>query len=251
MAPAVISLIVLAVIFGGALFGMFLRTRLPESHLNTDTRDVVRLGAGLIGTLSALVVGLMIASAKSSYDTQSGYISRMSADVVLLDRILSDYGPETEEARQLLRRSVTELIDRIWSSDRNASTRVAPFAATGTAQVAFQKIQELSPKNDQQRSLQARAISIGADLEQTRFLLSARASNPIPTPFLAILVAWLAIIFASFSLFAPSNATLIVVLFLLSASAAGAIFLIMDLSQPFSGLMTISSAPLRDAVAPP
>jgi hypothetical protein len=251
MAPAAISLIVLAVIFGGALLGMFLRTRLPESHLNTDTRDVVRLGTGLIGTLSALVVGLMIASAKSSYDTQSGYISRMSADVVLLDRVLSDYGPETEEARQLLRRSVTQLIDRIWSPDRYASTGAAPFAATGTAQAAFQKIQELSPKNDEQRSLQTRAISIGADLEQTRFLLSARASNPIPTPFLAILVAWLAIIFASFSLFAPSNATLIVVLFLLAASAAGAIFLIMDLSQPFSGLMTISSAPLRDAVAPP
>jgi hypothetical protein len=83
MKPATISLIALAVIFGGALLGMFLRGRLPESHLSTDTRDVVRLGTDLIGTLSALVVGLMIASAKGSHDTQSGYITRISADVVL------------------------------------------------------------------------------------------------------------------------------------------------------------------------
>ena len=250
MKPATISLIALAVIFGGALLGMFLRVRLPESHLSTDTRDVVRLGTGLIGTLSALVVGLMIASAKGSHDTQSGYISRISADVVLLDRILSDYGPEANEARDLLRRGIAELIDRIWREGSAGSASAAPFATAGMAQAAFQKIQTLSPKNDEQRSLQARAVTIASDMEQTRFLLSARTANPVPAPFLVILVAWLAIIFASFSLFAPTNSTLIVVLFLLAASAAGAIFLILDLSQPFSGLMTISNAPLRSAIAP-
>ena len=250
MMPATISLIALAVIFGGALLGMFLRGGLPQSHLGTDTRDVVRLGTGLIGTLSALVVGLMIASAKGSHDTQSGYISRISADVVLLDRILSDYGPEANEARDLLRRGVAELIDRIWREGSAGSASAAPFATAGTAQAAFQKIQTLSPKNDEQRSLQARAVTIASDMEQTRFLLSARTANPVPAPFLVILVAWLAIIFASFSLFAPTNSTLIVVLFLLAASAAGAIFLILDLSQPFSGLMTISNAPLRSAIAP-
>lgn len=250
MSPLVISLIVLACIFAGALVGMFLRASLPESHLGTDSKDVMRLGIGLIGTLSALVVGLMIASAKSSYDTQSGHISRMSADITLLDRLLAEYGPETSEARDLLRRSVGPLIDRIWDEGGSRSSMTAPFAASGMAQAALQKIQELSPTSEAQRSLQSRAIAIGTDLAQTRFLLSARGSNPIPTPFIVILVFWLAMIFASFSLFAPPNATIAVFLFVLAMSASGAIFLILDLSQPFSGVMTISSAPLRNALAP-
>jgi len=251
MNPMAISLIVLACIFAGTIVGMFLRVRLPESHLSADSKDVVRLGVGLIGTLTALVIGLMIASAKSSYDTQSGYISRMSADFVLLDRLLAEYGAEAGEARDLLRRSVGPLIDQIWGERDSGSPSTGPFAPKGMAQAAFHKIQELSPKSEEQRSLQARSIAIGTDLAQTRFLVSANAGNPIPTPFIVILVFWLALIFASFSLFAPPNATIIIILFFLAASASGAIFLILDLSQPFSGLMTISSDPLREALAPP
>src|ERR1700676_1935078 len=145
MRPLVISLIVLACIFAGALVGMFLRVRLPESHLSADTKDVVRLGVGLIGTLTALVVGLMIASAKTSYDTQSGHISRMSADITLLDRLLAEYGPETSEARDLIRRSVGPLIDRIWGERGSRPPSTAPFAANGTAQAVFQRVQQLSP----------------------------------------------------------------------------------------------------------
>ena len=242
------SLVALAVIFGGALLGMFLRARLPESHLGADTKDVVRLGAGLIGTLAALVVGLMIASAKTSYDAQSGYVSRMSADLVQLDRILSEYGPETGEARDMLRRAVAQLIDRIWGQGDLGLAGTAPFGESGVGQAAIQKIQELAPKNDLQRFLQARAVSAAGDLQHARFLLAAQPGNPIPPPFLLMLIAWHAIIFASFSLFAPWNATLVVVLFLLAASASGAIFLILDLSRPFVGVMNISSAPLRNAL---
>jgi hypothetical protein len=251
MGPSAVSVVALACIFAGALFGMFLSARLPKSHLSADTKDVVRLGVGLIGTLAALVIGLMIASAKSSYDTQSGYISRVSADIVLLDRLLAEYGSETREARDLLRRSIDPLIDQIWGESDSGSPSTGPFAPNGMAQAAFQKTQELAPKSEEQRSLQARAIAIETDLAQTRFLVSARAGNPIPTPFIVILVFWLAMIFASFSLFAPPNATITIILFFLAVSASGAIFLILDLSQPFSGLMTVSSEPLRNALAPP
>jgi hypothetical protein len=244
------SLIAFAFIFGGALLGMVLRAILPEPHLSADSKDVVRLGSGLIATLAALVLGLLIASAKSAYDTQSAQIRQMTAQIILLDRFLEHYGPEAATARNLLRSSIVSLVGRIWHENIASSVKTAPFAATTTAEEFFDKIQELSPRNEAQRSFQARAIQLSSDLAQTRLLLFAQAENSIPIPFLAVLVFWLAIIFASLSLFARPNATISAALFIFAVSASGAIFLILELGQPFDGLIAISSAPLINALAP-
>ncbi len=250
MSAIALSCIAFVCILGGALFGMLLRNRLSGHHLSTDAKDVVRLGTGLIGTIAALVLGLLIASAKSSYDTQSSQIKQMTANIVLLDNLLAQYGPETEAARNLLRRGVIILADRMWRENSSDLAKVAPFEASTATEAFYAKLQELSPQNDSQRSLQARAIQISTDVGQTRLLLFAQTNNSIPMPFLVVLIFWLTIIFTSFSLFAQPNAIVIGSLVVFALSAAGAIYLILELGQPFAGLMQISSAPLRNALVP-
>src|ERR1022692_4809473 len=114
MSPILLSVITFVCVFGGAFLGMFLRKRLPGHHLSGDTKDVVRLGTGLIGTIAALVLGLLIASANSTFEAQSGQVKQLTANIVLLDRTLAQYGPETDSVRNLLRRAVATLADRIW-----------------------------------------------------------------------------------------------------------------------------------------
>ena len=250
MSPLLISMIAFACVLGGMFLGMFLRNRLPERHLSGDTKDVVRLGTGLIGTIAALVLGLLIASANSTFETQSSQIQQMTANIVLLDQTLAQYGPETASVRNLLRLGIASMADRIWRENSSDSGKVAPFEASAAALSLYNEILKLSPRNETQRSLQARAIDTLQDLGKTRLLLFAEAGLAIPMPFLVVLIFWLAIIFASFSLFAENNATTIVALGLFALSASASIFLILELSQPFTGLMVISSEPLRNALAP-
>jgi len=239
-----IRIIVLACIFGAALFGMFLRSVLPEQHLSADSKDTVRLGTGMIATMAALVLGLLVASAKNFFDAQSDELTKMSANVVLLDRVLAHYGPETKEARDLLHNAVARTLDLIWHQDHS---EMVPTAAGG--EVIYDKIQALSPKNDAQRALQAQASSMAIDLGQLRWLMFEQGSTSISLPLLWVLVFWLTLVFTSFGLFAPTNTTVIVTLFLCAVSVSGAIFLILEMYTPFEGLMQISSAPLRNALA--
>ena len=242
-----ISLITFACVFGGALVGNFPRAVLPEHHLSTESKDVVKLGMGLIATMTALVLGLLIATAKDSYDTQRSGLTQVSVNVVFLDRAMAHYGPETKEARDLLRSSVVRVIDQIWPEAGSRPAQLAPMAAGGD--VLYDKIQALSPQNEAQRSLQAKALSISIDIGQARWLMFQRMSSSIPVPFLVVLVFWLTIIFVSFGLFASPNATVIAVLLLCALSVASAIFLLLELDTPFDGLIQISSAPLRNALA--
>jgi ABC-type multidrug transport system fused ATPase/permease subunit len=243
-------LIAFACVFGGTFLGMFLRSRLPGHHLSGDTKDVVRLGTGLIGTIAALVLGLLIASANSTYETQSGQVRQLTANIVLLDFTLAQYGPETDSLRNVLLHAVATLADRIWRESSSDPGKAEAFEASAAALSFYDEILKLSPRNEAQRSLQARAIDASNDLAKTRLLLFAKAGGSIPMPFLVVLISWLTIIFASFSLFADSNATTIAALGLFALSASASIFLILELSQPFTGLMMISSGPLRNALGP-
>lgn len=240
-----ISWIVLACVFGGALLGMGLRALLPEHHLSTESRDVVRLGMGLIATISALVLGLVIASAKTSYDAQRNELIQLSANVILLDRVLAHYGPETKEARELLRRAALRALGQLWPEQDSAPASGEPVVGS---EAFFDQIQKLSPQSDEQRSIKTRAIIVSIDLGRVRFLLTEQRGRSIPMAFLVVLVFWLTILFASFGLFAPRNITVVMTLFLSALSVSGAIFLILQLDQPFAGLIQISSAPLRNAV---
>ncbi len=246
MAPIVISFIAFAIIFGGALGGLLL----PGHHLPNETKDVVRGGAGLVATIAGLVLGLLIASANSSYDTQGGQVRRMAADLILLDELLAEYGPDTHNARELLRKAVGPLVGRIWRTSSSIATNDGPFRATAVGESANLEIEQLSPQNDVQRSLKTRAIQVATDLAQTRLLLFENADSSIPTPFLVILVVWLGLIFFSFGLFARGDTTAIAALFIFALSASCALFLILELNQPFTGLLQISNAPLLNALTP-
>ena len=244
------SLAMSGIVFACICVGTFLAMILPGHHLEGDTKDVIRLGTGLVATIAALVLGLLIGSAKASYDTKGGQVRHLTADIIVLDQFLSQYGPEAHAARELLRQTIAPLVDRIWHENSSAEAPATPFEATAVSQAALAKIQELVPHDEAQSSLKARTIQMSTDLAQTRILLYTQANNAIPMPFLAVLVFWLMIIFASFSLFARPNAIVVACLLVFALSAAGAIFLILELNQPFAGLMAISNEPLRQALAP-
>jgi hypothetical protein len=247
LSPIYVSGIVFALIFGSTLAGMLLRSILPEHHLSADSKEVVRLATALIATLAALVLGLLIASTRSSYVETSGQISRAIADIVVLDRLLDEYGPDAMPLRQMLRGSIAPMANSIW---RDGAQDGGPFRPNTQGETAFFALQELMPKDVVQRALQARAVQISTDLAQTRLLLFAQPADAMSTPFLIVLVLWLIFIFASFSVFASPNATIVAVLFVCVLSTSSAIFLILEMGSPFTGLMQISGAPLRNALAP-
>jgi hypothetical protein len=250
MSSLSISCIVFACVFGGTLLGMALRAVLPKHHLSDETKDVVKLGMGLIGTMTALVLGLLIASAKQSFDTQRNGLAQLSANCILLDRALAHYGPETKGAREMLRASVADMLQHTWPQENPQGGQAAAKEGTeGKYEGLYEKIEELAPKNDAQRALQAQALKTGTDLAQMRWLMFAQKGSSIPTPFLVVMVCWLALLLASFSLFAPSNATVFSTLLVCALAVSSAVFLILELDRPFDGMIQVSSAPLRAALA--
>jgi hypothetical protein len=249
MNPMAISWIAFACVFGGALLGMLFRRIVPERHLSADSKDVIKLGMGLIATMSALVLALLISSAKTSHDTQSNELTQMAADFIQLDRVLAHYGPETKDARALIYATVAQGLGQTQSAKTYHSGILDTQVTTAGANSFFEKIQLLEPHSDFQRALFAQAMQLSAELSRLRSLLLEQTGGSIPMPFLVVLVFWLAMLFTSFGLFAPSNATVIGILLVCALSVAGAIFLVLEMDRPFEGLIQISSAPLHNALA--
>jgi hypothetical protein len=249
MSALSISAVVFACISGVALAVMFAKRFLPEHHLSADSKDVVKLGMGTIATLAALVLGLLIATAKGTYDTQNGTVQELSAKVILLDRVLAKYGPETKETRDLLRVVVDATLDRIWPEEGAGAANLAPGEARVAGEAMYDRIADLSPHTDAQRALKARALEITSDIYQERVRLFARHNSSLPLPFLVVLVFWLIVLFAGYGLLAPRNLTVVAVLLLCTLSVSAAIFLLLELATPFAGMLRLSSGPLHDALS--
>ena len=246
MSATAIGWIVFACVFGGALLGLLLRAVLPAHHLNADSKELMKLGMGLMATMSALVLGLLIASAKTSYDTQRNELIRVSANVIELDRVMAHYGPETKQAREQLRRAVFLTLERVWPGDSRAKPTELATAAGGAG--FYDEIRKLTPQNEAQRALEIDALRISTDIGRTRWVLFEQRGSTIPAPFMVVMVFWLTILFVSFGLFSPPNATVIATLLVCALSVSGAIYLIVELDRPFEGLMRLSSTPLRAAL---
>ena len=247
MNPAIIGTIVFACTLGGALVGIWLSTILPEHHLNKQSRDTVKLGIGLIATITALVLGLVTASAKSSFDAVDEAVKHTAMDILILDRLLARYGPETAEIRGALEQAFARRIEMIWPQSSSQSAQLDPLAAASAPGVeeVTDRIRGLRPRNDSQRSLQSRALDIAQALLQARWLVFAGIGPSVPVPFFVVLLFWLTITFASFGLLAPRNATVFTVLFVCALSVGGAVFLIVEMAGPFDGLLKVSADPLR------
>ncbi len=235
-------------IFLGALLGLGLQRLLPNHHLSKETQDIVKLSAGTIATLTAMVLGLLVSSAKNSFDTMNNGIVHSSAKIILLDRDLARYGPETKVAREELKRHVAGVMKMVWPAENIGMPALTAFErATGLE--SFQdQLNKLAPHNDAQRRALAQAQQIANELGQTRWLVIEQEQNPLPFPLLVILVFWLTLLFVSFGLFAPSNITAMTVLFLGACAVSAAIYLVIELDRPLEGFIKVSDAPLRNAL---
>jgi hypothetical protein len=247
MSSFTISLIAFVIISGGALLGMFLRDVLPDHHLVDESRDVVKLATGLVGTMAALVLGLLVASAKGSYDAQTTELTQVSANIVVLDRTLAHYGPEAKETREALRNSVAGLLNQLSSKNRSGTSRLEP--APTTREIVYDRIQALVPRDDLQRSVQSQALAMAVNLAQTRWLMYEQGALSVSKPLLVVMVFWLTVTFVIWGLLAAPNGTLIATILVSALSASGAILLILEMYTPYGGLIRISDAPLRAALA--
>jgi hypothetical protein len=242
----VVGIIVFTATFGAALLGTRLHTLLPKHYFDAESKDTVKVGIGLIATMTALVLGLVTASAKNSFDSVNTAVKAFATQTLALDRTLARYGSETGEIRKELKRVVGGRIDLIWPQDSSKPVSLDPLS--GGEEIA-RAIRKLKPTNDAQRTLQARALDLGETLLQSRWVVTTSIGASVPLPFLAVLLFWLTITFTSFGLFAPRNAMVVAVLFVCALSVASALFLVLEMDGPFDGVLKVSAEPLRAAYA--
>jgi hypothetical protein len=245
MSPLAVSAIIFCVLFASALIGVAIRRGLPERYRNEDTASIVKTAVGLIGTLAALVLGLVVATAKSSYDEKAGQIRQLTAKVIQLDAVLAAYGPEAQKVRGLLRQANSEVVRRVWQGE---AVGKSAFQASGPSIALHNEIEALQPGNDLQRALKSRATQTFADIMQERLLLFARSGSTVPTPFLVVVIFWLSVIFASFTVLSQSNGFSVAAIGVAAVSMSGAIYLILELEYPFTGFLQIPSTLLSSAL---
>ncbi len=247
MTPHMVALAVFASLFGAALIGMRIRAWLPDHHLSSEAKDSVRVAMATVATMAALVLGLLVASTKGTYDAERNESTHMAARIMYLDRVLAMYGGETAEARSELRQATTSMINRMWPEERGEKVELEPTEKWVGALPKV--IYGLAPKDDVQRALKEQATEMVDQLGQERWLVYEEAETSVSKAMLLVVVLWLAVLFLSVGLFAPPNATVVVALMLSAASVSGAIYLILELDQPYTGLMAISSQPMRLALS--
>jgi hypothetical protein len=234
--------------FGAALFGILLRDRLPAHHLDGDSKDSVKLVMGLIATMAALVLGLLISSAHTGYDAQAAEVQQLGVHLYQLDRILVQFGPPASEARARLRSLVATDIARTWPREQTKMPPDMPLEERGQAEQLFKQIASFSPTTNLERFGQSRALTLLSDVGETRHILSEQAAGSLSWFVLLVLVSWLTLLFFGFGLFARLNATVVVAFVAGALSVATACLLILDMNQPYRGWMQISSAPMREAL---
>jgi hypothetical protein len=251
MNATITALIAFAAVLGAGVLGSALRRVLPSSHIGSDSWSMVAVGIGFISTMNAIVLGLLVASAKGSYDAKVSDLQDAAANVIVLDRTLREYGPETQKTRALLRDLVKARTNLQWIRSQTASAdRAAPPApAAYASELIEQSVRSLSPASDVQRALQMRALQIIDQITQKRWLFVAQSTEGVSTPLLVSLVAWLAVIAGCAGLFAPRHATMFAIAVLCSLAIAGTIFLIVSMYSPYEGPLKLSDAPLRRALA--
>jgi len=246
MAHLFIGLISFVAIFGGAIIGLIAANRLPKHHLSSETQSAVTISVAVIGTLSALVLGLMITAANGSFSARSDELRQLSLQLIRMDRNLRRYGPEAEDARAKLRTwaiaKTQELFPEKGQSRPENHTTIEMLEAVQDAVLV------LTPKDERQKYLRTLCLTLSSTMIQARWSLEQRIGHSIPVPFLILLIFWLSIVFASFGLFAPANPPAVVALFLCGLAVAGGIFLIEELDRPLSGFIQIPSDSMRKAL---
>ncbi len=249
MSAPLIAFIIFVCMLCGMALGSYLRRVLPDDHWQADSKDILMTSAGMMATLIALIIGLLVTSAKSTFDEASSSITQGGAKIITLDYYLSHYGPETKEVRAILRQAVATGIKRVWPNEGGQGAELTKMeTASGMADV-YNKIRDLSPKNESQKYLQTQALQIGAEMMQSRWMLIEQSQTKLPRIFLVVLAFWLTVLFAQFGLLAPRNRTALSALFICAISISCAIFLILELNDPLEGTIKVPSAPFYKALS--
>jgi len=240
----VLALITFICTFSAALLATAVRSRLPAPHLSKESQDVVRLGIGLVATMTALLLGLVTAAARSTFDAQDVAIRTSGAAILTLDRHLARYGPETQATRDLIRRAIAARLKEIWQVDA-ADSALAQSAGTPPIEEIENQILALSPKNDNQRWFKSESLKLSQEIVKARWRVLESTGGAVPIAFLVVVIFWLTATFASFGLYAPRNATVVAVLFVAAVSVAAAVFLVLELDGPLDGFIKVSSKPME------
>lgn len=249
MVAVSMTLLVLVCTFAGASAGFVLRNVLPQHHLDEQTQDLIKLTMGLIATMTALILGLVVTSAKAQFDAEDAYVKQSAANVLELDRVLARYGDETDGIRASIKRSVELRLNAIWGESNASATSLDSSRIEHTLEELVDRTLALKPTTDKQRWLQSQALQMSSTQQLNRWLMLEREEGVAGNPFLIALLCWLTVIFASWGIFAPRHGTSFAALGLSALSVAIAIFLILELEHPYRGLIRISSAPIEFALA--
>lgn len=248
-----VALIVLVSLSSGSFAGFWAQYALPKHHLTPDTKDIVKVGVGSIATLTALVLGLLVASTKGSFDTKAADIHQFASSLIEMDRALAYYGPEANDARAALKAFTALKLQTTWPDESGMSEDAAAKTDNSEGVKLLEslgtKLRELSPKTDAQKTILSRAIELYYSVTDDRWAMAVQSGSTAQTIFLVMLIFWLTVMFTSFGMFAPQNGTAIFFLLLCAVSFAGAIYIVLEMDGPFSGLVTISSEPMREALA--
>jgi hypothetical protein len=240
-----IGFIICATIFSAALMGMALNRTLPDHHLDDVAKDVIKLSMAILGTLTAVVIGFLIANANASFSARRSALVQESANVVRLDDLLRRYGPETSTARQMLQTYVSTQAQDMFPTVGIGRLNLNDQVTTQILDHVEDQILSLKPADDRQKWLSAQALQLAATMNQSSWQFSDENLGTIPLPFLFLLVIWLSVLFASFGLFAPRNGTVIIAFLLCAISVSAGLKIVLDLDTPFGGPVRMSGFPLR------
>jgi len=236
--------VILIVVFSGGLFGMYIGRKVPH-HMTPETKGVVTAAMAVVGTMTALVIGLLISNASSSFAARNEALARISADVVRLDHLLRRYGPETDGARAALQHFTAMRIGELFGHVGEAPPTVEEPSSTQALSEVQDHIRALHPGDDDRRWLAAQALQVASDLGEARWTIVQQNLSSVPLPFLALVTLWLIALFISFGLFAPANPTSVIALFVCALAISAAFKVVLDMDTPFGGPVHISGFPIR------
>jgi CDP-diglyceride synthetase len=246
MSHTIIGLVSFVAIFGGVIAGMLVGRCLPGRHLSPETQSAVTVSVAVIGTLAALVLGLMISAANRSFSTRADEVRQLSVQLIRIDRNLRRYGSEADDTRLALHAWAKAKTQQLFPE--NGQSRPSTGATIIMMESVQDEILDLEPTNPRQEHLRTLCLTLTSTIIQAGWSLETLTGQSTPVPFLVLLIFWLTIVFASFGLFAPPNLTTIAMLLLCSVAVSGGIYFIQELDNPVSGLIQISPDSMRKAV---
>lgn len=248
MTHTLVAVLVFLCMSASAALGLYLRPRLPSHHVTGESTDAIKLAVGLIATLAALVLGLLVSSAKHSLDSVNEELLHNASEMMQLDDMLRHYGPEAQDLRKKIVGDFGHAVDLLSAQASGMVDQLDTEPQLERLQDYRMHLMRLPAVNDEQRQIRSQMVDLQSKMASTRWLLVLQRDGSMSTPLLLVLVLWLVVIFAAFGILSPPNPVVIIGLLLCALSAACAIFLILEMDRPLDGWIRISTVPLQDAV---